>query len=54
MHSYLIIFVAAVSLNHLKELGLYNHKQYDICKSRPEINQKGSIQEPCIIQELHV
>ena len=35
MHSYLIIFVAAVSLNHLKELGLYNHKQYDICKSRP-------------------
>lgn len=35
MHPYLIIFVAAVSLNHLKELGLYNHKQYDICKSRP-------------------
>ena len=35
MHPYLILFVARVLLNHLKELRLYNHKQYDICKSRP-------------------
>ena len=34
MHPYLIIR-GGNFLNYRKELRLYNHKQYDICKSRP-------------------